>query len=410
LIHELPLLLGVDDIDFLRKLAASDLFDEDPPAGEARTPPEPERVSLSEQQRLIELFLSFPQNRQRQLRSLHFELRNQPALRPTLETYATWLDRLSDGERKEVLGAINGDQRLNAVRQIRERHWRDALPQSQKALLARAASAEETLRLANELRDREQSRRDEWDLAKRQWQPNKADQPKPWPFSDPALQKQIDQYVRNALGVDLNVGIERKGERPEFALPPGSRLTREEWNELKIKYDLANREGYWGVYAECLYRLAERHPGLPKPGKAEGIVRINQLPQSYLRHLPKDGLPKRQRFEQLAGKWPEFALAVHDTVRVPKGAEVLPPLGPCKPGEFTDDVNSFLKEQLLPALAEPKAKREFDTLAAAEGKWPEYPRLMMDAAKARNMVVPGVSLPGDPELWTKFYKRPVGKK
>jgi hypothetical protein len=410
LIHELPWLLGVDDIEFLRKLQTGDLFDDEASPMDPKSAVPTDRVSLSEQQKLIELFLSFPSERQQQLRTLHKQLREEPSLRPLLEAYATWLDRLPEGERREVLSAPNGELRWNVIRQMRERHWREALPQNLKALLARAASAEETLRLANELRDREQSRREEWDLAKRQWQPNKADQPKPWPFSDPSLAKQLDGYVKSVLGVDLNVGFERKGERLEFVVPTACRLTREELNELKIKYDLANRDGYWGVYAECLYRMSERHPGLPRPGKGEAIVRANQLPVSYNRHLPKDGMPKKLRFEQMSGKWPEFALAIHDAVKSPKAGESLPPLGPSKPGEFTDEVNSFLNGQLLPALADPKSKRELDALASAEGKWPEYPRLVMDIAKARNMFVPGVSLPGDPDLWTRFYKRSTIKK
>ena len=63
-----------------------------------------------------------------------------------------------------------------------ERHWRESLPQNQKALFARTANAEEMSRLSDELHAREKSRKEEWELAKRQWQPNKVDQPKPWPF------------------------------------------------------------------------------------------------------------------------------------------------------------------------------------------------------------------------------------
>lgn len=410
MIHELPLFLGVDDLDFLRKLHEADLFDEEPPA-EPRANSEREKVSLAEQQKLIDQFLSFAPARQQQLRTLYQQLRDIPAkeregFRATMEAYAAWLDRRPDAERKEILSAANGEARLNTIKHLRERHWRDSLPQSQKALLARTASAEETIRLANELRDREQSRREEWELAKRQWQPNKGDQPKPWPFSDPQLPKQLDQYVKSVLGVDLTTGFEKKGERLEFAVPAACRLTREQLNELKIKYDAATKEGYWGVYAECLYRMADLHPGLPKSGKSDPVVRIQQLPVAYSRYIPKDGLPKKVRFEQTAGKWPDFALAVHDSVKPPKAGELLPPLGPSKLGEFNDEANVFLKEKLLPALNKP----QLDQLASAEGKWPEYSRLMMDAAKAKNLSVPGVSLPGDPELWAKYYKRSTVKK
>jgi hypothetical protein len=415
LIHELPLFLGVDDLDFLRKLHDTDYFDDEPQAHEPHSGSEREKISLTEQQKLIDQFLNFPTARQQQLRTLYQQLRDLPAkeregLRTTLEAYAAWLDRRTDAERKEILSAANGEARLIAIRHLRERLWRDSLPQSQKSLLARTASVEETAQLSNELLAREKSRREEWELAKRQWQPNKGDQPKPWPFSDPELPGQLDKYVKTVLGVDLTTGFEKKGERLEFSIPAACRLTREQLSELKIKYDAAIKEGYWGVYAECLYRMADLHPGLPRAGKSEPVVRFSQLPTSYSRHLPKDGLPKKTKFEQAAGKWPDFALAVHDGIKPPKAGEVLPPLGPSKPGEFTDDVNAFLKNQLLPALSDPKNKREHDQLTAAEGKWPEYSRLMMDAAKTRNLIVPGVSLPGDPELWAKFYKRTPVKK
>ena len=66
----------------------------------------------------------------------------------------------------------------------------------------------------------------------------------------------------------------------------------------------------------------------------------------------------------------------------------------------------FLKDQLLPKLA----KGERDKLDALQGKWPEYPRLMIDLAKAKNLSVPGAMLPGEPKRWNENFRLTGGKK
>jgi hypothetical protein len=46
-------------------------------------------------------------------------------------------------------------------------------------------------------------------------------------------------------------------------------------------------------------------------------------------------------------------------------------------------------------LTKPEAER----LHNAEGKWPEYPRLLLELARRHDLVVPGMSLPGPRGLW-----------
>ena len=47
-----------------------------------------------------------------------------------------------------------------------------------------------------------------------------------------------------------------------------------------------------------------------------------------------------------------------------------------------------------------------------EGKWPEYPKLIIALARDPkiDLPIPGVTLPGQPSLWVQYYQlQPAGK-
>ena len=411
LIHDLPLYLGVDDLDFLRRLREGEVFDDDPPppaAAPGVLPAEDrETVTLAEQQKLIALFLDYPPARREQLRTLHRALRELPAkerapLRRTLEAYAVWLDRLPDPLRKEILAAPNGAERFDAVLRVRERQWRESLPAATQKSLRTVASVEERAQLLREIRERERTFRREWEFAHKQWQPNKSDEGRPWPFGNPALARALDDHVRKAFGVDPAQPVDKKGD-----VSAPCRLTREELVDLRYRHEAAHKEGYWFSYGACLLQLSELHPMLPEPGKGKPVTQMDQPPLTVptVRKLAKnDGANLLQRFRGTLGRWPDFALEIHKLDAASK--DKLPPLGPCKPGEFQEDVEAFLKDQLFPKLG----KAERDKLDAQQGKWPEYPRAMIDLAKAKNLSVPGAMLPGEPKLWNDYYRIAAGKK
>lgn len=405
LIHDLPYYLGVDDFDFLKLLRKSDAFKDGSGSATATSNEPRETVSLVAQQKLIEQFQNYPPVRRQQLRDLHRELNELPAperasYRRTLETYAAWLDRLPDGGRKEILAAPTGGERLDAALRVRERLWRESLPQGQQKALKSVASVEERTQLLNEYRRREQSSRSEWELTRQQWQPNKLGDHKAWPFYDAALSKSLDEFIRKSFGVDLNQPLlDRKAD---VAAP--CRLTREELAELRYRHDAAVKEGYWYSYGACLLQLSELHPMLPEPGKGKPITTMDQsplTPQKVRGLLPKDGTPPFSRLKAL-GRWPDFALEIQKLDATSR--EKLPPLGPCKPGEFSDELEQFLKGGLLPKLS----KTERDKFDYLQGKWPEYPRMMIELAKAKNLSVPGAMLPGEPKLWNENFR--LGKK
>src|SRR5262245_21568800 len=83
--------------------------------------------------RQFALFQSLPPQRQQQIRELDRKLHElepplQERLRRVMENYAAWLDRLSDEDRKRVLGALPGEDRLVAILDIRRNEWIESLP------------------------------------------------------------------------------------------------------------------------------------------------------------------------------------------------------------------------------------------------------------------------------------------
>jgi hypothetical protein len=68
------------------------------------------------------------------------------------------------------------------------------------------------------------------------------------------------------------------------------------------------------------------------------------------------------------------------------------------------DVVEFLDKVLEPQLrrAGEGGKADRKALADAEGKWPEYPRLIVELARKYKQPVPGWTLPGQPQFWDRL--------
>ena len=401
-IEHLPLYLGVDDLEFVRELDTVDFFGIESgtvafePIPSVLTRPDP---SVEHREKLIALFVSYPPLRQQQLRQLDQQLGELPhgereRLFRVLEQYAIWLDRLPTADRKEVLGAPTAAERLEQIRQSRERQWRDSLPIPAREQLKLVANPEERLRLVAKWKQAEQARHEEWALARRQWETlNRNPNAKPWPFSDPTLPGQVDEFIRTVLRADLTMKLDPKAE-----LPVACRLTRDEFLELKLRQEATTRDGYWLLYGACVLKMAERHPGLPEPVGKSPLTDLTQFPADVLKDLKFRKLGQEIRKNHLRGKWPDFALEV--AIAAQRTGMAFPePIGPCRPGQFSPAIEKFLGESLEPALS----KLERESLKKLEGKWPEYPRQMMELARKHDRVVPGVSLPGQPSLWAKYY-------
>ena len=110
------------------------------------------------------------------------------------------------------------------------------------------------------------------------------------------------------------------------------------------------------------------------------------------------------------GRWPEFALELTRHCQQ-KGLRLPAPLGDCRKEQMPAEVVNFLDKTLAPLLARrpPDAARmaDLEALNKAQGRWPEYPREIIDLAKKYKLPVPGWTLPGQPQIWERFR---AGKK
>ena len=396
----LPLYLGVDDLDFLKALDRTELFDPEIADAPGRPARQDADAATAPPDKLIEVFRGYPAARRQQLRQLDEELHALPAaerdhLLPVLENYALWLDRLPDAERREVLAPTAAAVRLEAVRDLHQRHWRESLPQARRDKLASAMSVDERLDLLRGWKADDRAKRDEWHAARRSWPANFAHTP--WPFAEPGVRPQLDEYAKAVFKVDL------AGAKPRD-LPAAARLTPAEFAHLKAAHDAATKDGRWYVYGVALYRLAQQHPYLPEPQPGKPLViSVATLPAD----LPLKLRPLKTLDTPARGKWPEFALEVAkkafaERVAVPEA------FGPCRPADFTEPVRDFLAKVLLPKLTD----AERDGLKKLEGKWPEYPQQMLALARLPkyDLAVPTVTLPGPPSLWARHYGSVAAKE
>ncbi len=379
-IEALPLYLGADDLAFVRRLDAADHFPPEPAGGFAPADPSPDV-----RDKLLATFQSLPPTRQRQIRTLHADLSALPPperdrLRRVLERYAGWLQRLPADERAKVLTARTAEARLTAVEDAVLTARREALPARTRERLP-ALRTDERLQLLADGRAAERVADAEWVTASDHWRTLTA--AKPFPFDQPGGSEQVDEFVKSVLRA-----------APAGKPDESCRLNPAELADLRARHDLAARDGQWFLYGLGVWRLADRHPSLPKPRAKPAVVHPRdladlKLPQRVLTQLEK--LPA-------VGKWPEFARTAAGQLG---GKKLLPVptdgFGPCRPGELPEAVEAVLAE-----LSDTDRKR----LDAVKGKWPDYPDLLMRLAREKDREVPGVTLPGQPSKWAATYGLP----
>ena len=310
------------------------------------------------------------------------------ALGATLERYAVWLDRLPDAYRKEILTAPAPAERRDAVRRVKERVWREALPAPSRERLQTAEVADRDRELAA-LHAAEAERRREWELAHREWVNLRSDG-KPWPFDTDDGAKAVEEYVAKSL-------------RP--------RLTFEEARALDgLRAGPGPAAGWftWSFYGSRVAALAEAHPGLPEaaPGKPQVMSGRDFVSHpEFSRQFLKASARKIWEKHPASGRWPDFAEAVMKEAAELK-VPIRFPLGPARPDDYTPAVKAFLDADLAPRL-DAKERAELKDL---ESKWPDHPRRVMALARKYDLSVPGVSPPGTPSRWARQYTAPPPPK
>jgi hypothetical protein len=398
-VENLPLYAAVDDLDFLHQLAVPDLFGDELLAADRPAPPrpvEPDKPAGKQLDQLVKVFLALPADRQEMLRLLHRRLQEMEPGRQdrsyrVLESYAAWLNRLPDRDRKAVLTAPTAEKRLEEIREVRNEQWVATLPVARRAQLKglpRADRAELIARWKGE----DGRQRDEWATARSHWDALRTGR-QPWPFTDEAMKKEVVAFVHAAYHPDD---------------PTRCRLTTTpvvgDLARLKYALDRAEKNGEWLWLGQAVYNFSKRYEMLPEPAKGKPVAEIADLSPWPAIHKHYENRPKvRQRVDAAAGKWPDFALAVWEDLNRGKFAVAASRvhLGPCRPVEFKDEVRGF-----LPELEKKLTPAERAALRAAEGKWPDYPRELVRLARAHDMSVPGAMPPGPPGMWEKTYNPP----
>lgn len=395
-IENLPLYAVADDVEFVARLADPDLFGDDL-APDRPGPAAGEKPPAHQLDHLTRAFRALPPEQQTRVRELDRQLsEKEPGERGrlfrSLEGYAAWLDRLPDGERKGVLAAATPGLRLGVVQGIRERQWVAALPEAVRNHADPAKRAD----LIRRWKEDEADRRRAWHVARKNWEAFQKNDP-PWPFNSPAMKKEVLEFVRAAYRTDA-----RADERPRCRLTPGE-LTR-----LKNAQAEAEQGGGWAWYdyGRLVHEFGRRYETLPEPAAGKLVLELDDLWPKAREHFQVNKVQKRAT--AVAGKWPEFALLVWSEAGTPgKKSYTIPAavsLGPSRPDEFKPAVQEFIK------ALEQKAPAEREVLRKLEGKWPEYPRELIRAAKQHDLSVPGAMPPGAPKEWDRLYgPRPAGK-
>jgi len=402
----LPWYAGVDDLNFLKSLDDPELFAPDELAlpRSIRATGDTE-FSVTDADQLIELFQTLPPWRKQQLRKLDQEWHELPPTeferyKAVLERYALWLWRLSDPERDAILAAGAAEERHEIVRQLRQKQWRESLPEIVRNKISAAATAEERLEFIQQYKARAWDRQQEWQLARRQWDTLRTTEGQmPWPFREPALNQGLQTYIKQVFRVDLEAKFDGK-----FELPAGARLSRAEFGELRESRRAAQLEQKWFQLGLTIYRLSERHPYLPEPAQGTLIVSLASLSSEVQKEL-RSRAPLAYRTLDRApsrGKWPEFALDLQEVVRrAPFLQGSTPEFGPARLADFSPTLRASIEQNVLPKLT----PKEREQLAKLEGKWPEYPRLLISFSRLPQIdcSLPDVTLPGAPSLWKKYY-------
>ncbi len=399
-IEHLPLYAVADDIAFVQELAKPELFGDEPAVvyDAALKIPHSDTADRSSGKHfdvLLKSFRAMPSARQAEIVKLDHDLhvkepKERDRLFRSLEVYAVWLERLGERDRRAVLGAATPITRQRAVLEIREQQWTDALPAPHRKMLDALAIPTERAALKQQWKEEEAIRRDRRAFIRLHAEAFAANK-SPWPFDTEAGRKDVVEFARATFKPD-----EQKR----------CRLAPDELAEYRRTLLVAERDGAWAWYGLTVYEFSKLHRYLPESDNAKLMMtELNDLPEVYTRALFKKGGLLRVK-PSVIGKWPEFPLDVHELPFV----KSLPPnsaqLGPARLNEFKPAVRDFVTKELLPKLT-PDEKA---TLKSLDGKWPEYPRKLVEYARDHDLSVPGVTLPGSPKKWDATYGiRPGGR-
>lgn len=338
----------------------------------ARWQSDPER--MEKLRRNLAEFRDLPKEAQDRIRRLDKSLHDQDVteanrLRGIMERYAGWVARLKDEDRAKLLATPPGPERVRKVQELLDQQWQESLPKADKDKLAKATT-EDRVKLLDELRKHDEDRRKQRQSARRSVEeaaafgPFGGDRERFSAFFDESLKPLLSEADVKKLVAPIN------------------------------RRDAVARANYLNSVNELAKAVEPMpFPGPAPPGKSKAVRTWADLPSEWEPKFPK---PMPNEITKAVGKWPDFALAV---AKVAKQNNIDMPgrlFGPTQRDELPPSVKRFVTD-----LAETSGKlsdEEKSRLNAAEGNWPDYPKLIKKLADDHKLTVPGLTRPISPEL------------
>jgi hypothetical protein len=334
---------------------------------------------LARLRRDLQAFEQLPEERRQKIAQLDHDLHEEPSasqarLWNVLERYADWLERLPDKDRLAVKNAPDKAARIGVIRDLRDRDWIQAQPKAVREKWAELRG-EARAEFLKKLREEERQRRQEWQIATRFWRELETKQPMPVRLSD------IDARDKETSSIQMLVN--------EYLMPI---LSQAEKDRLK------KAEGQWPAYPQTLVEIADRHPfALPGP---EGPRHLHELPLPIQNRL-KGNKAKDPKFLRAAeGRWPDFAVAVAEHVRKMPNYHLPNELWASSYQSLLTPMREYVDKTLRPVLT---SDEKLD-LIRAEGKWPDYPKLIQQLATDHHLAPPPwqTAVPGPRERWDGY--------
>lgn len=337
-------------------------------------------------------FHSLSSSRQTQLRTLNEEFHqldseSQSRLLRVMQNYNWWLSKLAADDRGRIESAPNSVERFKIVRELRELEWVRSLPKAQRDEFEKLPTQDRPAKI-REWRAEEDVRHDEWSITSKNWEDLRQGRIPPILLADGRVQ--LDTFVANL--------------RPA--------LSDSERKALEDARLLADETGQFMSYAIEVVRLADAHPLLPGRVGAKDFGSLSEGNRDYLLKNDRSLVRKKNQviipneenreLRKASGKWPEFALELAKHCEFHK-LKLPEPLGDCERSKMPAEVQHYIDKILEPALKRTeKGREQWDALSRVSGKWPDYPKMLVEISKQNRLPIPGWSLPGPAQNWDRF--------
>jgi hypothetical protein len=337
-------------------------------------------------------FRALPPERQAQLRKLDRDLAAEPpAARAreerVLATYARWVDRLPEPERRKLERATPLE-RLVEVKRLRDEQLRARLPAGRIAELERSGLDPST--------PLERIQRE------RRWRHDD------WRFLEKAGDEPLDDLKAALASEEFRNDLLAYARGPVRPLLNPEERQRLDFAEREVLLPHEHPRENWLALTRAVAEISVRHtlPSLPGPARAASPYIGHAIELHRKIHAEnKPGVPKPRPKWGIDSIWPQAAITLAEFARQHK-VPILHELGPANLDELCKDCGDAMRPFVTVRLMAKLTPGEKKELERAEAQWPKYPQTVADLAHKHGLKVPGMELPAPPDFWVRFRPRP----